>query len=97
MAAVLTNDIQSIPNFNCDDRSGIGPRWKRWFRAFELYCGGKGITDNDQKRALLLHTAGMDVQDIFYILPEEEGDDAYAETTTALNNYFIPQSNIPFE
>ena len=40
-------------------------KWRRWKRAFELFVVGKGVTDNTQKRALLLHCAGIDVQDIF--------------------------------
>ena len=31
---------------------------------------GKGVRNAGQKKALLLHTAGMDVQDIFQTLDE---------------------------
>jgi hypothetical protein len=36
----------------------------------ELFVVGKEINDKTQKRALMLHCAGMDVQDIFYTLPD---------------------------
>ena len=58
---------------------------------------GKGVTDIDQKRSLLLHCAGMDVQDVFYTLAAGTGDDAYEKAKDALNTYFNPLSNVPFE
>jgi len=57
----------------------------------------RGLTDAQQKKALLLHLAGPAVQDIFEILPEAEGDDVYAKTVGALNAYFQPHVNIPYE
>jgi hypothetical protein len=97
MASVLLSDVSGIPNFNVSEATGIAERWKRWPRAFELYVAGKGVTDVDQKNALLLHSAGMDVQDVYYTLPDGDGDDAYAKTVSALNKYFKPQTNSAFE
>ncbi|XP_048729723.2 uncharacterized protein K02A2.6-like [Ostrea edulis] len=97
MAGVLLPDLHGIPNFDISEATGLSERWKRWLRAFKLYAAGKGVTDPDQKQALLLHTAGMDVQDIFYTLPEGEGDDAYDKAVSALDTYFTPQANIPYE
>jgi len=34
---------------------------------------GKGVKNAVQKKALLLHTAGLDVQDIYFTLEEEGG------------------------
>ena len=59
----------SIPKFNClSDPSTLGQRWKRWLNAYELFADGKGLIGDDVKqrrRALMLHLAGPDVQDIF--------------------------------
>lgn len=41
---------------------------------------GRGITQPEQTRALLLHCAGIAVQDIFFTLAEEEGTNAYGKT-----------------
>ncbi|XP_077867908.1 uncharacterized protein LOC144357736, partial [Saccoglossus kowalevskii] len=93
-------DIGSIPPFDCkSDPTSVSTRWKRWKKAFEFYIVGKGVKDDNQKRALLLHCAGMDVQDLFETLvdpgpgnlPEGQQDDAgnYA--------YFIPQLNAIYE
>ncbi|MCG8048027.1 MAG: hypothetical protein N0E48_20800, partial [Candidatus Thiodiazotropha endolucinida] len=61
--AVALHDVQQLQTFDSTNTSGIGPRWKRWIRAFELYVEGKGVADPDQKKALLLLCGGMDVQD----------------------------------
>ncbi|XP_060078270.1 uncharacterized protein LOC132557761 [Ylistrum balloti] len=71
--------------------------WKRWLRSFELFSLGKGVTDVDQKRALLLHCAGQDVQDIFFTLPEGDGGNAYEKTTAALEKHFKSKINVPYE
>ena len=97
MGTVILTDVAGIPNFNVSDVTGMGERWKRWLRAFELYAAGKGVTDADQKYALLLHTAGMDVQDIFFTLPAGAGDDDYEKAVSALNTYFKPQANTAVE
>ena len=59
MASVHLSDAQGLKPFDCSETAGISARWERWLRAFELFATGKGITDVDQKKALLLHTAGL--------------------------------------
>ena len=88
MAARYLTDVQSLEAFDCADSSGIAARWERWLRSFELFVEGKGITNHNQKKALLLHTAGMSVQDIFFTLPEEiEGTNSYVKAVNALNKH----------
>ena len=68
-------DIGGVRPFNVSsDPSSVGTEWKRWLRSFQLYADGKGLIivpgkdDNKvQRRGLLLHCAGPDVQDIFFI------------------------------
>ena len=43
----------------------ISWRWRKWKKAFELYELGKGMTSDSQKRGLLLHTADLEVQEVF--------------------------------
>ena len=90
-------EIPGIPQFDCTEAASLGPRWTRWLRSFEMYAEGKGIKDKGQQRALLLHSAGMAVQDIFFTLPAGEGDDAHAKCVDALNKHFKPQANVAFE
>ena len=75
MAAASVSDIAGITYFDVGtDRSTLGFRWTRWLRSFKLYADGKGIANNAQRKALLLHSAGLEVQDIFYTLncPDQE-------------------------
>ena len=50
------------------DPTSVGTRWKKWKCAFDFFVVGKGITDVTQKKALLLHCGGMDMQDIYHTL-----------------------------
>ncbi|XP_013881856.1 uncharacterized protein LOC106530712, partial [Austrofundulus limnaeus] len=95
----------SIQPFACyADPATLGPRWTRWLTSFELYADGKGlILTNDatdaikqRRRALLLHMAGQDVQDIFSTLPRTGEATDYAAAVTALNTYFVPQVNAAY-
>ena len=60
-------------------------------RSFELFATRKGVKNVDQKKALLLHTAGLNVQDIYFTLTEEGGSDSYQKAKATLNKYFKPQ------
>ena len=60
----------------------MGPRWRRCQKALQFYIEGRVITAAARKGALLLHCAGMEVQDIFETLtdpgvPEGTEDDVY--------------------
>jgi hypothetical protein len=49
-----------------------------------------------RRRALLLHLAGPEVQDIFSTLQNTGEAIEYAPCVTALNEYFVPQVNVPY-
>jgi transposase InsO family protein len=49
-----------------------------------------------RRRALLLHLAGPEVQDIFSTLENTGEANEYAPCITALNDYFVPQVNVPY-
>lgn len=93
----LTN-IGLLQSFDCTDTTSLGPCWTRWVRAFDLYADGKGVKNVEQQKALLLHTAGLAVQDIFFTLElEGAGENAYDRTVVTLNLYFKPRVNVPYE
>ena len=94
-----------IPKFDChSDPATLGPRWTRWLTSFELFADGKGLiitedantTTRQRRRAMLLHLAGPDVQEIFSTLPDTGEATDYAATVTALNGYFLPKVNAAF-
>lgn len=95
----------AVPKFDCySDPATLGPRWTRWLNAFELFADGKGLILTDdasdatkqRRRALLLHHAGTDVQDIFSTLADTGGPTDYVQAVRALNAYFVPQVNTAF-
>ena len=95
----------AIPKFDChSDPATLGPRWKRWLTSFELFADGKGLiiteTTNantrQRRRAMLLHLAGPDVQEIFSTLADTGEATDYAAAVTALNGYFLPKANAAF-
>ena len=55
------------------------------------------MTDDKQKRALLLHAAGIDIQEIYFTLVSEEESATFAETMKVFDDYLVPKSNVPFE
>ena len=86
------------------DPSSVGTEWKRWPRSFQLYGDGKGliiVPDKDdntvQRRALLLHCAGPDVQDIFDVLADTWSAKHYQKIEDALTRHFVTQINTPYE
>ena len=97
MASVYLNDAHGLKPFACSETPGISARWERWLRTFELFATAKGVKNVDQKKALLLHTAGLNVQDIHFTLTEEGGSDSYQKAKVTLNKYFKPQANVPYE
>ena len=91
-----------LPKFDCFGPSAtMGPRWTRWLTAFQLFADGKGLIIAEdtapkvkqRRRALLLHHAGLDVQDIFSTLPDTGGPADYEAAVKALNTYFVPKVN----
>ena len=80
---VTNEELRRIKPFDCrGDNMSVGPRWWRCLKSFQFYVDGRGITAAAQRKAMLLHCAGMEVQEIFETLtdpgvPEEEDNDVY--------------------
>ncbi|XP_046748852.1 uncharacterized protein K02A2.6-like [Diprion similis] len=79
--------------------TAVAAKWKRWLRGFELYVSTKNTTNQIRKRDLLLHTAGFEVQDIYFSLNLDETDteNAYTRAVEKLTEYFEPTKNEPYE
>ncbi|XP_068758051.1 uncharacterized protein [Montipora capricornis] len=91
-------DVGCLEPFNPKgEPHSLSQRWKRWKRAFNLYVTGKGVSDDGQKRALFLHVAGMDVQEIYFTLVAEAESATFEATVKVLDDYFVPKANVPFE
>jgi len=77
------------------DQTTLRQRWSKWVKGLEYFLTVSNFTDKKQKRAVLLHLAGAEVQTIFETL-NDTGED-YDAALAKLNEYFVPKKNIPFE
>ena len=57
----------------------------------------KGITKDEQKTALLLHTGGFNLQELYYTLVPGSDIVSFSESMVLLDGFFSPQLNVPFE
>ena len=91
-------DVGCLESFNPKgEPHSLSQRWKRWKRAFNLYVTGKGVSNDAQKRALFLHVAGMDVQEIYFTLAADAESATFEATVKVFDDYFVPKTNVPFE
>ena len=98
-------EIQGISPFECKgNSSALAPRWKKWLQSFQYFLVAKGVVNDAQKKALLLHTAGIQVQELYETLTdpgtdtfEEDTATEYEKTIRTLNAYFVTKLNEPFE
>jgi hypothetical protein len=44
------------------DNTNLSKAWEQYCKRFEYYLKATGVTKDEQKRALLLHVAGEEVQ-----------------------------------
>lgn len=91
----------SIEPFLCKSMGNeVGEKWEKWLRHFKLMLEIKQITDIGVRKALLLYSAGTQVQEIFYALPNEganEKENEFDVTTQILTKYFVKKRNVTFE
>ena len=92
----VLSGISGLPPFDTTgDITSLHQRWERWREQFTIYTTAAGISNDGQKRAVLLHMAGPEIQDIVKTLPEV--GDTCEELTTKLNTYFSVKKNITKE
>jgi hypothetical protein len=67
-------EVHPLPPFDpTSDPTSVDQRWKTWSKRFETYLVALNITEDKQKRALLLYQAGQATQEIFETL-QDTGD-----------------------
>ncbi len=104
----MAMDIPAVPPFNCSGELGpLAVRWDKWVKAFRIYITARGIDNVPQKRALLLHCGGPELQELFETLvdpgpaeplAEHAADvDDFEKAIRTLSHYFKPKKNIPYE
>ena len=81
-----TLQLPAIPPFSVtSDQATLVQRWSKWVKGLEYFLVASNITDKKQRRAVLLHLAGTEVQTVFETLSATGAD--YEDTLL-----FIPRS-----
>ncbi|KAK7105707.1 hypothetical protein V1264_012941 [Littorina saxatilis] len=94
----MAMNIPSVGTFDPKgEPSQVAARWQKWQRGFEIYLTALGDTTDVQKRALLLHCVGAEVQDIFHTFSQAQAGTTCAHTLKAFSDYFTPKQNPVFE
>ena len=79
-----------------DEPNNVAHRWERYVKSVKIYLAAKGINAAPRQRAILLHCAGSDVQDIAENNIADTGTD-FATLTRKLTEYFAAQNDVVFE
>ena len=87
--------LPTFPKFDIHQDANAGPRWKKWLQRFERLLIAMDVKDDARKRALLLHYAGTDVDEVFETL--ENVGDTYQAAADQLMKYFTPRRNVAYE
>lgn len=98
----VCNMNHNIHPFEIGDSSSVGRRWTAWKRSFELYLACTAEVAAGKKKAMLLHLAGQEVQEVFYDDPNHtatpaEGSDVYKHAVEILDRLFQPIVCVPHE
>lgn len=76
---LFIKDMYIILFFKDGDPLSLSSRWEKWKRALQLYLLASDVTDSTKKRAILLLTGGIALQEIFYSLPGANVDSTLEE------------------
>jgi len=77
-------------------------RMRKWKRTLQIFLIAANIKDEEAKRATLLHTGGLGLQEIFYNIPgaQESGGEnekVFEIAIQKLDEYFAPKQNKIYE
>ena len=75
--------------------SALSQKWTTWLSRFNIYAAAAGISDDSQKRSLLLHIAGPEVQEVFDTLTDT--GTRFDEAVNKLNAHFKPCTNVTYQ
>ena len=78
----------------------LNSRWKSWKSQLQIFITASGITNAEQKHAILLLTGGEQLSEIWQNFSEDEkavndDEDSYTKAIELLNKHFELKENIP--
>ena len=97
----MTTTLPPFPAFDItQDQGALGLRWKKYIDRFRNLIVALNIADKKRQRALLLHYAGEDVNDIFETLANTTAsgeENPLEKAIDALTAYFTPKKNVAYK
>ena len=94
MAKSMQN-LQTLEPFNVDDNTNLARRWEVYREEVDLFLVASGVTNDLQKRAILLHANWKRVREIFTTL--KGTGNSYADACMKLDEYFKPRKNVIYK
>ena len=81
-------ELHAVERFITSSNSAaeLSTQWDTWKRSLQYYLDGKGITNDARRKALLLHCAGPQVQEIYETL--NGSGNSLESAIKALDGYF---------
>ena len=70
-----------------------GDDFMKWIDRVEIYMTAMGITKDIQRKSIVLHLLGPNMQDIYKNLLTDDDVDNYETMKRKLSNYYKPASN----
>lgn len=88
--------IPAIPPFNLEGES-VAERWEKYKKSFAYYAAAMKATTPVQKKGLLLHIGGTQLQDVYETLVFNDDNPMYDQVITAFDARFTPLRNSAYE
>ena len=86
-------NLPALQPFDTNPELGcISTRWKKWTQSFEYFIDATGVNNDQRKKAILLCSAGPQVQEIFTTLTV--ASESFTDTLDSLNLYFNHKKNV---
>ena len=83
----------TFETFHLEPQTTIALRWEKWINRFDIFLVARNINNAERKKAMLLHSAGEEVYDVYDSL-QIPAESTYDEFKTLLSEYFAPKRNI---
>ena len=85
----MATALPPFESFEVNSDPNIGAKWKKWISKFENLLVAMDIKDDTRKRAMMLHYARDEVNDIFETLAESGEAKEYKKGKDAITKYFV--------
>ena len=89
-------NLPQYPEFHITEDPDISSKWEDWLEGFESMLGAMSVTEQKNRRTMLLYYMGGSTRKVVKRLDnigQDTDEDCYEKIITALNNHFTPKLN----